>query len=1210
MLPLIFSGIAFVLWALLIITVFYSTYYSGVDHINVEYIKPLIGSTETFFASGFGKYIVSVIIVYGIYKFLTAVFSREKERKFGIPSILGFFFLHLFIITTVYASITEGKQMVLQLGGSSALVLFFHIISLLFYPVVLTLIMRASWYTLLTILVQNWSLRDKRITILAETSIGFAIFSTLMLVLGTLGWYTLIGLIIVLLGMSILGWKWWRDTYDLIKNTQVVFDNHQSGKWLEKSLAPRLLTAEFSFFILTLMIGVAMISIIRPMPIGWDDLGVYMNYPKIMALTGESLPGAGMYSWQLITGTGFLFSYTAAQAFFINQFGSILAIIAIGLALSVLFERKNTKSWLALPLIFATVYYVMPMTVFHHTKDMKLDPALLFFSISAFMVFFTEVKSSLLKNKKEFFQIIVLTGVLIGFAFSVKVTTLMLILGVFWVLAYRLLSFWGYMGFFFLFLSIFTGANLWSVMNVWMPSDAGLLKTLAIILAAISSIAFVIAYLQKKENFKHYFIANIVLLISFFIGLSPWIVKNTSEVQPWNAVNIDAKSLLMSSVLGWSGAGFQPDFDKIMTKEEYQKRSDIIKNFNISSDGQSQNEDFGRYFGYDAWLNNYVRLPINLTFQKNQWGEFTSITYIFLALLPVLFLFARGRFPWVFRSLVSLWLIFVVAYAFMWPSEWGDGVQRYPIKWMLDSTYASIVENETYRETAKATQWTTGEEIGESIKIAGTYGNDMWNILIKKPIFSTLYSIKSGEYITNILALKWVSQYPLLFGYGILVLFNIIFIASIHFLTRADEEDENFRDMSVMLNVYGFLFLISAFGIVWYGILVYFIFFALMGLLARRFTDSDDTTESDDTLIIKWTLSALLFIFIALYFVRTAVPHAWTNLKSAGFNEYKYNLLNQEETLFTYRADYFVPIATMNLHDTSILTEIIPRLQNEKLRELLTSISGDTVDFLEAISQLIPQLQKSQTPANKQDGKILAEYAYNKVLYPSKEEAGTGGIYRIGTFMTYLINKNTQRYFDDSLIFGFEWYFYEENPEKTIEKMNTLGFKFLLIDLNAATIDKDPRHVLTQRYEHLLLTMRAKNLKLINTDNTCLQFALDEYKNGKYQSPEEFIDIAGTNYESYRMNGSGETITVGRGEKQRKCYTAMIDSMYNWDGATRYSYLASIKEVIDSNNAINDSVLLTRIMSSYAGQSFFTLFEIVETPETEAPPLTSEITIQ
>ena len=92
-----------------------------------------------------------------------------------------------------------------------------------------------------------------------------------------------------------------------------------------------------------------------------------------------------MYAWQLITGSGFLFSHNAAQAFYINQFGSILAVIAITLGLSTLFDTRGKKIFLSLPLILATVYYVMPMTVFHHSKDMKLDPALFFVSITAFM---------------------------------------------------------------------------------------------------------------------------------------------------------------------------------------------------------------------------------------------------------------------------------------------------------------------------------------------------------------------------------------------------------------------------------------------------------------------------------------------------------------------------------------------------------------------------------------------------------------------------------------------------------------------------------------------------------------------------------------------------------------------------------------------------------------------------------------------------------
>ncbi len=119
--------------------------------------------------------------------------------------------------------------------------------------------------------------------------------------------------------------------------------------------------------------------------------------------------------------------------------------------------------------------------------------------------------------------------------------------------------------------------------------------------------------------------------------------------------------------------------------------------------------------------------------------------------------------------------------------------------------------------------------------------------------------------------------------------------------------------------------------------------------------------------------------------------------------------------------------------------------------------------------------------------------------------------------MTYLIDRNRQRFYEDSLVFGFEKFFYDKSPEETVDRIKKLGIKYFLIDLNAASFDKDPRHALTIRFEHLLHTLKARNLRLVETDNTCLKFAIDMYKNGELQDPESFIDIAGTNYESYRM---------------------------------------------------------------------------------------------
>lgn len=108
-----------------------------------------------------------------------------------------------------------------------------------------------------------------------------------------------------------------------------------------------------------------------------------------------------MYSWQLITSTGFLFGNNASQAFYLNQLGGILAVIALTSILSFIFEKEGKKALISLPILFALVYYAMPMTVFQQAKDMKLDPAYFFFSISGFALLFTLWKEEISLSRKN-----------------------------------------------------------------------------------------------------------------------------------------------------------------------------------------------------------------------------------------------------------------------------------------------------------------------------------------------------------------------------------------------------------------------------------------------------------------------------------------------------------------------------------------------------------------------------------------------------------------------------------------------------------------------------------------------------------------------------------------------------------------------------------------------------------------------------------------
>lgn len=83
-----------------------------------------------------------------------------------------------------------------------------------------------------------------------------------------------------------------------------------------------------------------------------------------------------------------------------NQIGGILATIAIISSISLFLKihtKKHTENthknikyieFLCLPMILGIVYYLMPMTVFQQAKDMKLDPMLMFVSITAVMSLF------------------------------------------------------------------------------------------------------------------------------------------------------------------------------------------------------------------------------------------------------------------------------------------------------------------------------------------------------------------------------------------------------------------------------------------------------------------------------------------------------------------------------------------------------------------------------------------------------------------------------------------------------------------------------------------------------------------------------------------------------------------------------------------------------------------------------------------------------
>lgn len=143
-------------------------------------------------------------------------------------------------------------------------------------------------------------------------------FLTPLIIAGMVGLYNPWVVFGILAAYLIFSFREFIETCTSLVTYTIEFDNHRATDNFFENINLRLLSTEILFIILTFLIGVNLINIVRPMPIGWDDLGVYMNYPNIIAQNGKLLAGNGFFAWQVFTGIGFMFKSTA-QAFFLSD---------------------------------------------------------------------------------------------------------------------------------------------------------------------------------------------------------------------------------------------------------------------------------------------------------------------------------------------------------------------------------------------------------------------------------------------------------------------------------------------------------------------------------------------------------------------------------------------------------------------------------------------------------------------------------------------------------------------------------------------------------------------------------------------------------------------------------------------------------------------------------------------------------------------------
>ncbi len=134
----------------------------------------------------------------------------------------------------------------------------------------------------------------------------------------------------------------------------------------------------------------------------------------------------------------------------------------------------------------------------------------------------------------------------------------------------------------------------------------------------------------------------------------------------------------------------------------------------------------------------------------------------------------------------------------------------------------------------------------------------------------------------------------------------------------------------VFTTFFVFLFSISAFGVVWYGIPMYGTFLFLITISLYYLSSYD---KKEDTAIIesRFFLSFLIFIIPCIYLILSTVPYYLSNTTKASYATYKIGKTSEKASLFLYHPEYVNILYALNIASGK-RDEILLEYKNEFIR--------------------------------------------------------------------------------------------------------------------------------------------------------------------------------------------------------------------------------------------------------------------------------------
>lgn len=622
-----------------------------------QYHPEYFGNAKLQSAFALSGKIIPFLIMLGVFYIIWVLYQatfKEKE-KIILPNltplkVLGFFLGFVLFFADYWFLVNQFGKEVSFIHAQISLISKLALVVLVLLS--LTLLAFASGKKILTLM------KIKVETILGDSllaiALGLGVIMLGVFVLGYIGFLNPIYIGALFLVLLVLTYK-----------EVILFLKRFCLQKFE--FEARFFSFEILFlFVLVFVLTLNVIDLIRPMPIGWDDMGVYLNYPKQMAGI-EALLSGTTNNYFLLATLPFVFiknQYLAAMSgMFVSFWGGVLMLFALA-ALATRFFKKEYA------LMLATLMYVIPMTMHQSYADMKTDMMLFFFMImSIFVVYEWFTKTT--KNNKW----LILAGVLAGIAFGIKPTAILLIFAIIIGIFYTYWSWQGALGVFLLEWIILRFSGSLRLLN---GVDHQLVLGGEIVLGLMAMCCFIFAIRKNKQTQK-LLMSLVVFIFALGVAFMPWLSKNMDET----GYNLQIGALLNGKDIA------RPVMDL--------KSVDVDKS---TCEHTAHTEELERYLGYDEGVGRYLTLPWKITMNTTVHGFYLDLSFLFLSFLPMGLILLWLRRKDLEETEYKKWKLLVLMGVAVW-SMWmlvGSGVIWYGIFgfiFILLITAYFFYENET-----------------------------------------------------------------------------------------------------------------------------------------------------------------------------------------------------------------------------------------------------------------------------------------------------------------------------------------------------------------------------------------------------------------------------------------------------------------------------------------------------------------------------------